>query len=314
MIQSSRLAVAFWMFALGIAAPLAGQGRRGGRGDASVAPERRDSTSRSHPGNSGSVAGVVSANGPNNQTIKLANVLVQLWSTDERTAAARDAACAAWLSDKSVWLQAKQEFEYPSTMPLAGTPVGHDVDVLRTLMALRRDTVRTDADGGFTFQKVPFGAYTVEAEAVANDKFVQWAKDVGVIPALPARVDLGAESVVENQYCSLSAPAAGVEQIYETGSLDRPLLLMSHRNVDISETPSLRNSSRPIKISFVVGEDGIPDLSSVRVTQGGLPDDEARKLVAANTYAPPTVHGKSVKARTELGLQLRVVVAGGPSH
>jgi hypothetical protein len=302
------------MSALGITAPLSGQGRRGGRGDASGALEQRDSASRSLGGKSGSVAGVVSARDPNNQTIKVANVLVQLWGTDERTAAARDAACAAWLSDKSVWLEAKQEFEYPSAMPLAGTPVGHDVDILRALMALRRDTVRTDADGGFTFQKVAFGAYTVEAEAVTNDKFVQWAKDVGVIPAMPARVDLGAESVAENQYCALSAPAAGAEQIYETGSLDRPLLLMSHRNVDISETPSLRASSRPIKISFVVGEDGIPDLTTVRVTQGSLPDDEAQKLVAANTYERPTVHGKSVKARTELGLQLRVEVRSTSSH
>jgi hypothetical protein len=306
-----RLILAFWMSALGVTASLGAQGHRSGR-DASGAPDHREPPLRSQNGDPATLTGVVSGKGAHGDTIRLANVLVQLWSTDEQTEAARHAACGAWLSDKGVWLQAKQELEYPSDLALAGTPVGHDVDILRALLALRRDTVRTGANGGFTFQKVPFGAYTVEAEAVANDKFVQWTKDVGVIPAMPAQVDLGAESLVENQYCELSAAPVVAEQIYEAGSLDRPLVVASHRSVNISETPSLRSSSTPMRISFVVGHDGIPDPTSVHVTQGSLPDDEARKLVEAITYQPPTVQDKAVKVRTEL--EIRMEVRASPGH
>lgn len=178
--------------ALVLTRPASGQGRRGGGSSpGSREPTTQLPTAPARGGGvrTGSVTGRVTAQGPKGETIKAAKVLVQLWTTDGTTSAARDAACSAWLSDKTVWLQAKQEIESPSEMNLAGTPVGHDVELLHSLMALRRDTARTNSDGDFTFNKVPFGAYTVEAEVYANDKFVQWSKDVGVIPGAAARAD-----------------------------------------------------------------------------------------------------------------------------
>ncbi|MDQ6737951.1 MAG: hypothetical protein M3Z30_09660, partial [Gemmatimonadota bacterium] len=142
-------------------ATLTAQDRKGrGQESGAGSPERHDPPQGMATRTSGTVTGQVTAKGANGETLNAANVLVQLWSLDEATSAARESACAAWLSDKSAWLQARQEVEYPSGMDLTGTPVGHDVSLIRSLMTLRRDTVRSDAKGNFSFNKVPFGAYT----------------------------------------------------------------------------------------------------------------------------------------------------------
>lgn len=125
---------------------LSGQGRRDGGSGAGV-PERYDPPPGASTRTSGTVSGQVTATGAHGETIDAGNVLVQLWSLDEATSAAREAACSARLADKSSWLQARQEVEYPSGMDLSGTPVGNDVALIRTLMGLRRDTVRSDAKG-----------------------------------------------------------------------------------------------------------------------------------------------------------------------
>jgi hypothetical protein len=249
----------------------------------------------------GSIAGTITALGPNGETIKAANVLVQLWTTDSATSAARDAACAAWSSDKLAWLQAKEEIDSPSGMNLSGTQTGRDVEVLRALMALRRDTARSDANGAFVLNSVPYGAYTVEAEVYANDKFVQWSKDAGVIPARQSRVELGAASLAENQYCSTSAAPGDTARIYDTKDLDNPLKSLGRRRGAMDNMPHMA-PGKSVTIGFVVNENGFPDMKSVTVTTNGanVPLAAAETAVAAQRFAPPTVHGRPVRVRTAL--------------
>ncbi len=237
-----------------------------------------------------------------------ANVLVQLWALDGNTSAARDAACAGWLADKTLWVQAKQEVEYPSEMNLSGTPVGNDVALLRTLMTLRRDTVRTDGNGAFSFNKVPFGAYTLEAEAVANDKFVQWTRDIAVIPIRPTSVDLGADTFGENQYCTLAAPASDTAKVYDAIELDRELIPIHPGTIDIATMPSFRSAALPIEIDFVIDEQGVPIEESVRVVTGSVAIADARTYVQGMKYSPPMRHGKPVKARGSIGVRFEKTV------
>ncbi|MDQ2890264.1 MAG: hypothetical protein M3R65_06875 [Gemmatimonadota bacterium] len=303
-------AVAAAALAPAIALPLSAQGRRGGgtRPDQQPPDPTRSAVSGRSGSSPGTISGIVSAKGANGQTIGAANVLVQLWKTDGATSAARDAACSAWLADKDSWMQAKQEIEYPSAINLSGTPVGHDVDLLRTLMSLRRDTVRADANGAFTFTRIPFGAYTVEAEAVANDRFVQWTRDAAVIPIRATRVDLDASTFAENQYCTLVPVQPDTGKIYDAKELDSELVPARNVSPDMLTMPSFRTAASPIRIDFVVDENGAPIGESVRVVSGGIALEDAQKFVESMRYNIPAVHGRPVKARGRIDIRLETTV------
>jgi hypothetical protein len=265
--------------------------------------ETLDAQSTAMPG--GSVSGVVTATGANGETINAANVLVQLWTTDVETDAKRDSACATWLADKTTWLQAKGEMDTPSGVSWTGTPIGRDLALLQSLMALRRDTVRADANGTFIFPSVPFGAYTIEAEMYANDKFLQWSKDAAVIPNTITRVTLDASTLAENQYCetssavgSASAGSSGAGRVYDAKDLDKPLTLTSGGANSTSST----SDNGTVTIDFVVNASGAPDLQTVRVRQttgGPIAVDDARTIVSKLRYSAPMVKGVAVRANAE---------------
>lgn len=244
------------------------------------------------------VTGTVTAVGANGQTIKAANVLISLWTTDATTEAKRDSACAMWIADKTVWMQAKSEAESPSGVNLAGTALGNDVAELNSLLALRRDTVRSDANGDFTFASLPFGAYTIEAETFANNKFLQWSKDVPVIPGRKTHVDLNASTLAENQYCPSPQGGAGSDQVYNARDLDAPLRILSG-GVDASQSDAQNGT---VTIDFVVDANGVPDQSTVVVkstTGASVAADAARTIVSSLRYSKPTVKGNAVRAEIE---------------
>lgn len=249
------------------------------------------------PAANGRVDGVVTATGPNAQTIKAAHVLVQMWRADATTSAARDSACSAWLADKNAWLQATEEVESPSGVSLTGTRVGQDVNILHSLYALRSDTVRTGDDGAFTFADVPPGAYTVVAETFAGDKFLQWNADVGVLPKFTTRADLGANSLAENQYCAQSSADSADGRIYDSKDLDQPLRPLGRYGSGSQEYPVVHGGR--LEVSYVVNENGVPDLETVTVKSTGANFSvaEAREFVSKLRFSPPTVHGRPVKAR-----------------
>jgi len=114
-----------------------------------------------------------------------------------------------WLADKTTWLQARQELASPSGIDWTGTKMSQDLKLLTELTALRRDTTHTNANGEFAFNDVPIGAYTVEAEAFATNRFLQWNRDVAAIPYVVTMVRLDPSTLAENQYCSTSASAKG---------------------------------------------------------------------------------------------------------
>jgi hypothetical protein len=195
-------------------------------------------------------------------------------------------------------------------MDLTGTPVGRDVDVLKSLMALRRDTTRTNANGEFTFENVPFGAYTVEAEAYANDKFMQWSADAAVIPNVTARVTLDGKVLSENQYCAATA-APDTSKIYNENELDQPLEFARvandaappfGRGAVVTTLSSDADHSRDVTIEFVVARDGVPDPHSVKLTKGSISMSAAERLIDNMRFRPPTVQGVPVNARTSTSL------------
>ncbi|MEO7041630.1 MAG: hypothetical protein ABI035_05150 [Gemmatimonadaceae bacterium] len=157
----------------------------------------------------GAVRGVVTATTAAGDTVGASDVMVSLWTTDATTEALRDSACATWLADKTTWLQARQELASPSGINWTGTTMAHDLNILTELMAVRRDTTRTNASGEFAFEGVPIGAYTVEGEAFASNRFLQWNRDIAAIPYLVTMVRLDPGTLAENQYCSTSASAKG---------------------------------------------------------------------------------------------------------
>lgn len=246
----------------------------------------------------GSITGSVTAPGANGQTIKGANVLVTLWTTDVTTEAKRDSACAMWLANKTVWMQAKGEAESPSGVNWTGTAVGNDLTLLNSLLALRRDTVRSDANGVFTFASVPFGAYTVEAETFANNKFLQWNKDAPVIPGRKTRLDLDATTLAENQYCPIPDAGAGSDQTYNMSDLDAPLKVLSGA---VDASPSAAQNGT-VTIDFIVDASGVPDGSTVIVkstTGAAVTADAARDIVSKLRYSKPTVKGNPVRVKVE---------------
>ncbi|MEO7041631.1 MAG: hypothetical protein ABI035_05155 [Gemmatimonadaceae bacterium] len=246
----------------------------------------------------GSVTGAVTAPGANGQTIKGANVLVTLWTTDATTEAKRDSACAMWLANKTIWMQAKGEAESPSGVNWTGTAVGNDLRALNSLLALRRDTVRSNENGEFTFASVPFGAYTIEAETFASNKFLQWTKDAPVIPGRKTRVDLDASTLAENQYCPTPDGGVGSDQSYNTSDLDAPLKILSGA---VDASPSATQNGT-VTIDFVVDASGVPDPSTVVVnstTGAPVTADAARDIVAKLRYSKPTVKGKPVRVKAE---------------
>lgn len=252
----------------------------------------------------GAISGVVTAKGADGTTIKAANVLVQLWTTDATTEAKRDTACALWLANKTIWMQAKGEAESPSGINWTGTAVGNDLRTLNSLLALRRDTVRTDANGEFNFASVPFGAYTIEAEMFANNKFLQWSKDDAVIPNTTTRVQLDASTLAENQYCPMStSPSAGgaaedgAAKVYEAKDLDKRLTVVSGGAASLPA--SAPNS---VTLSLVVDQSGAPVMRTVVVkSTAGAPvaEDAARGLVQNLRFSQPTVSGNAVSARID---------------
>jgi hypothetical protein len=250
----------------------------------------------------------VTAAGAKGDTIRVANALVQLWTTDATTTALRDSACTAWLADKTVWLQAREELDAPSGMSIADTPLGRDVDLLHSLVAVRRDTVRTSADGSFTFRNVSVGAYTVEAEVFANDKFLQWSSDAGVIPREKVHVSLDPSVLAENQYCAAStaSPSAQSTKIYDIKDLDRPLVPIDARAFDPSDIPIVPEGS--FVIDFVVDERGFPDLATTRVESASYAFSaaDARNVIANLRFEPPTVHGKRVRVLNKLAIGVTI--------
>jgi hypothetical protein len=248
----------------------------------------------------GTISGVVTAKGANGEDIKGANVLVQLWTTDAATEAKRDTACALWLANKTVWMQAKGEAESPSGINWNGTAVGNDLTALNSLLALRRDTVRTNANGEFTFTSVPFGAYTIEAEMFANDKFLQWSKDAAVIPNTTMKVQLDASTLAENQYCPISssdAAAAGGAKVYEVAELDKPVTVVSGGAESL-----VAGAPNSFTLSVVVGPDGAPVMRSVTVkstTGASVSDRDAMGVVRDLRFSKPTAGGKPVSARID---------------
>jgi len=254
----------------------------------------------------GNVVGVVTASGANAQTIKAAHVLVQMWRVDARSSAVRDSACNAWLADKTAWLQATEELESPSGMSLAGTPAGQDVQILRSLYALRRDTVRSADDGTYTFTDVPPGAYTVVADTYAGDKFLQWNADVGVLPKFTTRADLGPASLAENQYCALASEDSAPAKIYDPKDLDRPIKPIGPPDAAGNDFPVVRDGS--LVIAFVVNENGTPDLETVTIKSSTMPFSvaDARNFVAKIRFTSPTVHGRPVKVRS--GFVIRSII------
>jgi len=254
----------------------------------------------------GRVVGVVTASGPNAETIKAAHVLVQMWRADAITSAVRDSACNAWLADKTAWLQATEELESPSGMSLTGTHAGQDVEILHSLYALRRDTVRSGDDGTYTFADVPPGAYTVVADTYAGDKFLQWNADVGVLPKFTTRADLGASSLAENQYCPVAGEDSAAAKIYEPKDLDQPIKPIGPPDAASNDFPVVRNGA--LEIDFVVNENGIPDLQTVTIKSSTMPFSvaDARNLVAKIRFTSPTVHGRPVKVRS--GFVIRSII------
>jgi hypothetical protein len=251
----------------------------------------------------GTVVGIVTASGANAQTIKAAHVLVQMWRVDPTSSAVRDSACNAWLADKVVWLQANEELESPSGMNLAGTQLGRDVEILHSLYALRRDTVRSADDGTYTFTDVPPGAYTVIADTYAGDKFLQWNAAVGVLPKFTTRADLGADIVAENQYCVLSNEDSTAGKIYELKDLDRLIQPVGALGVGSQDYPVVHNGR--LEVAFVVNENGIPDLETVTVksSNNSFTVAAARDFVGRMRFSVPTVHGRPVKVRTGFVVQ-----------
>ncbi|MEO9225381.1 MAG: energy transducer TonB [Gemmatimonadaceae bacterium] len=248
----------------------------------------------------GTVNGVITAKGANGATVKGANVLVQLWTTDATTEAKRDTACAMWLANKTVWMQAKGEAESPSGVNWTGTAVGNDLQALNSLLALRRDTVRADANGEFSFASVPFGAYTIEAEMFANDKFLQWSKDAAVIPNTTTRVQLDASTLAENQYCPVSSgssTSANGEKVYELSDLDKPVAVVSGGAASLA--PSTPNS---FTLSVVVDPNGAPVMNTVTVkstTGSPVTDRDAMGVVRNLKFSKPMVSGNAVSARID---------------
>ncbi|MEO9116855.1 MAG: hypothetical protein ABI311_11880 [Gemmatimonadaceae bacterium] len=158
---------------------------------------------------SGTVRGVVTATTMSGDTVGASNVQVTLWTIDATTEATRDSACTAWQADKNTWLQARDEIATPSGIDWTGTKMAKDVNLLTTLMALRRDTTRTNDNGEFVFENVPLGAYTIEAETFATNQFLQWSRDVASIPNVVTMVRLDPASLAANQYCSMAVSAKG---------------------------------------------------------------------------------------------------------
>jgi hypothetical protein len=171
-------------------------------------------------------------------------------------------------------------------------------------MALRRDTTHTDANGTYTFKSVPFGAYTVEAETFANDKFLQWSMDAPVLPGRATRIDLGPSTLAENQYCTVSSGAdasgsAGDAKVYDVKELDKPLTILSGGPDPSAATPA---PNEAVTISFVVDATGKPELSTVSVKRNGgntMTVDDAKTLVAKLRYSVPMLKGVPVSARVE---------------
>lgn len=261
----------------------------------------------------GSVHGIVTATGTAGQTIYASNVLVQLWTTDAATEAKRDTACAMWTANKSIWMQAKGEAEAPSGINWTGTAVGNDLAVLNSLLALRRDTVRTNANGEYTFASVPFGAYTVEAETYANNKFLQWSMDVPVIPGRTTRIDLDPSTLLENQYCTVVAKPAGAApdtaKVYTVKDLDNPLrqLAVPATRSDGAGAASPHQTAGQTAIEFVIDPQGVPEPQSVKVTSGNMDIALARTLAQNLRFSPPTVHG--VPARVDYTTYITTTVS-----
>ncbi|MDQ6737497.1 MAG: hypothetical protein M3Z30_07335, partial [Gemmatimonadota bacterium] len=138
------------------------------------------------------------------------------------------------------------------------------------------------------------------------DKFVQWSKDVAVIPVMPAVVALDARTLLENQYCNTVTPAADTA-VAQAGDLDSPLRQLS-AGADMALLPSFRAASGDIAMTVVVGADGLPELPTLRVTKGTVSPLDAQAYVASLRFAPPMVHGKPVRALAQVGIMIRVEV------
>lgn len=245
----------------------------------------------------GRISGAVSALGVKGDAVKAANVLVQLWRVDSRTTGSGGTACSAWSSDNGAWIAARQELDDPSGIDISATRVGSDVTILRSLLAMRLDTVRTNGDFFFIFRDVPPGAYTVQAEALANGTFVQWVADVVVRRNAVTPADLNSSEMRENQFCAVSADTSNLDRVYDAREVDKPLEVIG--GFASLQFPSLKLGGS-VTITFVVNEAGIPDISSVSVTPVPqyVTKQVAQDFASRIRFASPTVHGHPVKVRT----------------
>jgi hypothetical protein len=277
----------------------------------SLAMPLASSAQATTPMDPGRIIGKISGTRFGADTIVGANVLVNLWRIDPITTAQRDSACNLWRMDRDAWMRARGEVHSPSGVPIAQPAINTDVRLLSSLLASRVDTVRTDADGQFTFDRVPFGAYLVEAETFANKQVMQWTREAPVVPAHATRVSLDPTVLMENQYCAqpirgvvASRTAASGREIYDEADLDARLSETRQRiDRNLVGAPYGPYEPQPrITVAFVVGQTGVPDLSTVKIVSTIGPTvtkDAAILRVRLFHYSVPMVHGKAVRARIE---------------
>lgn len=247
---------------------------------------------------------------------------VYLWPEIATVTSAINSACAAYTTDATSWIAAREALNDTAPTIRATAAVTHDLALLHSIAQLPHAMVQADSLGHFVFDSIPSGTYWIEAEMVRDGRIVQWWAQTSLL-SLPFRVGgtnsaalgptrLGPLEYRTSQFCTApearmgtaafanDTPLTPTDRVYEPGELDRNVTVV-YSGGRMQYPESMRKTGIPgeVLLSFVVDVKGHAEMDGVRVVRSTTPDfvEPAKLALATMRFAPGEANGKPVRAR-----------------
>ena len=269
-----------------------------------------------------SVSGDIWTEADSGRIVHASSATVYLWPEITAVTSVINSACAAYRTDTTSWMTARETLNDTGSAVPASAAVMRDQTLLHSIAQLPHAMVQADSLGHFVFDSIPPGTYWIEAETLQNGRIVQWWKQTALL-SLPFRIGgrnsaelgsarLGPLEYHSSQFCTEPEARVGASafvndtpltpsgRVYEPSELDRGVKIIY--SGDRTQYPeSMRKTGTPgdVVLSFVVDAEGNVEMDGIRVVRSTAPEfvDPAKRTLATMRFVPAEANGKPVRSR-----------------
>lgn len=269
-----------------------------------------------------SVSGDIWTEADSGRIVHASSAMVYLWPEITAVTSVIKSACAAYRTDTTSWMTARETLNDTGSAVRASAAVMRDQTLLHSIAQLPHAMVQADSLGHFVLDSIPPGTYWIEAETLQNGRIVQWWTQTALL-SLPFRIGgrnsaelgsarLGPLEYHSSQFCTESearvgasafmndTPLTPADRVYEPSEPDKNARVV-YSGDRMQYPESMRTTGVPCEVllSFVVNVKGHAEMDGVRVVRSTAPDfvGPAKLVLATMRFAPAEANGKPVRAR-----------------